>query len=122
MPTCDFIIEGGDLIDGTGAARRRADIGVAAGRIAAIGDLSTAPAGQRVDARNRIVAPGFIDVHPHDDRLLLMPTVGAPPKLSQGVTTVVTGNCGVSLAPLQPRHPPAPLDILGKDGWHYATF
>lgn len=122
MPSYDLIIEGGDLVDGTGAARRRADIGVAAGRIAAIGDLSAEPAGRRVDARNRIVAPGFIDVHTHDDRLLLMPTAGAHPKLSQGVTTVVAGNCGVSLAPLQTRHPPAPLDILGKDGWHYATF
>lgn len=122
MPACDLIIEGGDLVDGTGAARRRADIGVTGGRIAAIGDLSAEPAGQRVDARNRIVAPGFIDVHTHDDRLLLMPTVGAHPKLSQGVTTVVAGNCGVSLAPLQTRHPPAPLDILGSDGWHYTTF
>jgi len=122
MPAYDLIIEGGDLVDGTGAARRRADIGVAAGRIAAIGDLSAQPAGQRVDARDRIVAPGFIDVHTHDDRLLLMPIVGAHPKLSQGVTTVVAGNCGVSLAPLQTRNPPAPLDILGSDGWHYATF
>lgn len=122
MPAYDFIIEGGDLVDGTGAPRRRADIGVAAGRICAIGDLSAEPAGQRVDARNRVVAPGFIDVHTHDDQLLLMPTAREHPKLSQGVTTVVTGNCGVSLAPLQTRHPPAPLDILGDGGWHYATF
>jgi N-acyl-D-amino-acid deacylase len=118
----DLVIEGGELIDGTGAARRRSDVGVAAGRIIAIGDLSGMSARQRVDARGRIVAPGFIDVHTHDDRLLLMPTVGPHPKLSQGVTTVIVGNCGVSLAPLRTRNPPAPLDILGHDGWHYATF
>ena len=118
----DLIIEGGDVIDGTGAARVRADVGMKGANIAAIGDLSHEPAAERFDARGRIVAPGFIDAHTHDDRLLLMPTHGAHPKLSQGVTTVVTGNCGVSLAPLQTQTPPAPLDILGKDGWVYRSF
>jgi N-acyl-D-amino-acid deacylase len=56
-------------------------------------------------------------VHTHDDRLLLDAPVGAHPKLSQGVTTVVTGNCGISLAPL-----PAPLDLLGDDAWRYDRF
>lgn len=118
----DLIIEGGELIDGTGAARVRADLGVSGGKILSIGDLSAAPAGERVSAHGRIVAPGFIDVHTHDDRLLLTPAAGAHPKLSQGVTTVVAGNCGVSLAPLETTNPPPPLDILGTDGWIYPDF
>jgi N-acyl-D-amino-acid deacylase len=119
----DLIIEGGTVIDGSGAPRLRADLGLAAGRIAAIGDLAAAPARERFDARGRIVAPGFIDVHTHDDRLLLDAPVGAHPKLSQGVTTVITGNCGVSLAPLQTRtRPPAPLDLLGTDAWRFGRF
>ena len=118
----DLIIEGGELIDGTGAARVRADLGVSRGKILSIGDLSAAPANERVSAHGRIVAPGFIDVHTHDDRLLLTPTAGAHPKLSQGVTTVVAGNCGVSLAPLETANPPPPLDILGADGWIYPDF
>lgn len=118
----DFIIEGGEVIDGTGAARVRADLGVSQGKIVSIGDLSSVPASERVSAHGRIVAPGFIDAHTHDDRLLLMPTVGPHPKLSQGVTTVVSGNCGVSLAPLETENPPPPLDILGTDGWVYRSF
>lgn len=118
----DVIVEGGEVIDGTGAPRLRADVGVFQGKIAAIGDLASAPATERVSALGRIVAPGFIDTHTHDDRLLLMPTAGPHPKLSQGVTTVIAGNCGVSLAPLETANPPAPLDILGTDGWVYRSF
>ncbi|MGJ7555568.1 N-acyl-D-amino-acid deacylase family protein [Variovorax sp. RB3P1] len=119
----DLIIEGGSVIDGTGASRVRADVGIAAGRIALIGDLSAVPGRERFDARGRIVAPGFIDVHTHDDRLLLDTPVGAHPKLSQGVTTVVTGNCGISLAPLlAPRTLVAPLDLLGTDAWRFGRF
>lgn len=118
----DLIIEGGELIDGTGAPRWRTDIGVSEGKITAIGDLASAPATERFNALRRIVAPGFIDAHTHDDRLLLMPTMGPHPKLSQGVTTVIAGNCGVSLAPLETTNPPAPLDILGTDGWVYRSF
>ncbi|QNK66355.1 D-aminoacylase [Variovorax sp. PAMC26660] len=122
-PMLDLIIEGGCVIDGTGAPRWRADVGIAAGRIAGIGDLSAVPARERFDARGRIVAPGFIDVHTHDDRLLLDTPTGAHPKLSQGVTTVVTGNCGISLAPLKaPATLPAPLDLLGTDAWRFNSF
>ncbi|MFZ3120924.1 MAG: D-aminoacylase, partial [Variovorax sp.] len=63
----DLIIEGGTVIDGTGAPRMRADLGILAGRIARIGDLADVAAHARFDARERIVAPGFIDVHTHDD-------------------------------------------------------
>ena len=118
----DIVIEGGDLVDGTGAARVRADIGIRWDTIAAVGDLKNVPARQRVNAQGRIVAPGFIDVHTHDDQLLLMPSPGAHPKLSQGVTTVITGNCGISLAPLVHRGPPAPLDLLGSDNFRFNSF
>ncbi len=109
----DVLFTGGTVIDGTGAPRERADVAVTGDRIAAVGDLAGAQAGRTVDATGRIVSPGFIDAHTHDDNLLLVdPDV--TPKTSQGVTTVIAGNCGVSLAPLTPGRPtPPPLDLLG---------
>ena len=102
----DVLLTGGTVIDGTGAARVRADVAVAGDRIAAVGDLAGAQAARTVDATGRIVSPGFIDAHTHDDNLLLVdPDV--TPKTSQGVTTVIAGNCGVSLAPLTPGRPGA---------------
>ncbi|VDR28483.1 D-aminoacylase [Raoultella terrigena] len=69
-------------------------------------------AGERiVEALGLALAPGFIDVHTHDDRALLMPEMMTA-KLSQGVTTVITGNCGLSLAPAQMTNVPAPLDLI----------
>ncbi|MES2183687.1 MAG: D-aminoacylase [Pseudomonadota bacterium] len=119
----DLIVEGGTVVDGSGAARVRADVGVAAGRIVSVGLLGNVAARERFDATGRIVAPGFIDVHTHDDRLLLGTASGPHPKLSQGVTTVITGNCGISLAPLvADRTPPAPLDLLGTDMWLFERF
>lgn len=119
----DLIISGGSVIDGSGAARVRADVGISQGRIVAVGDLTGRQALERFDATGRIVSPGFIDVHTHDDRLLLTTPVGPHPKLSQGVTTVVTGNCGISLAPLATSQtPPAPLSLLGSDDWSYGGF
>jgi N-acyl-D-amino-acid deacylase len=114
----DLLIADADVIDGTGAPRWRADVAVAGGRIAAVGQLQGQAARQQVAAAGLVLAPGFIDTHTHDDRLLLEPpSDGAHPKLSQGVTTVVTGNCGISLAPLvHPSAPPPPLDILGTGG------
>ncbi len=121
--TLDLIIEGGTVIDGTGAPRRRVDVGIAGNRIVRLGDLADVPAARRFDASGHIVAPGFIDVHTHDDRLLLDAPEGPHPKLSQGVTTVITGNCGISLAPLQSAGtPPAPLDLLGTGAWRYERF
>ena len=118
----DLVIEGGELIDGTGAPRQHADIGIKGDKIVAIGQLANQPARKRVCVKGRIVAPGFIDVHTHDDCLLLRPQPGAHPKLSQGVTTVVTGNCGISLAPLITNAPPAPLDLLGNSDWRFDSF
>ncbi len=110
----DLILTGGTIIDGTGADRRRGDIAVTGGRISAVaapGELRRG-ATRAIDVSGRIIAPGFIDVHTHDDDAVLSnPSMVA--KISQGVTTVVTGNCGVSLAPSRPVDPPAPMNLLG---------
>lgn len=110
----DLIIEGGWLIDGLGAPRRRADVGVAGDRVAAIGDLSGVAAKRRLDARGKIVAPGFIDSHGHDD-LMFVEKPGLEWKTSQGITSVVVGNCGVSGAPAPlPGNTAAALALLGE--------
>src|SRR5919201_4080485 len=114
----DLLIRNAMVIDGTRAPRYQADIGVSAGRIAAIGRLDSAHAGVELDASGKVAAPGFIDAHTHDDRLMLSAPDMAP-KVSQGVTTVVAGNCGCSLAPA-PNGMPAPvtppLDLLDDEG------
>jgi len=95
----DLKIVGGQLIDGTGALGRLANVGIRGDRIADVGDLSAIPAKKTLDAAGRCVTPGFIDVHSHSDAYLLIEP-SAPSKIFQGVTTEVVGNCGASAAPL----------------------
>ncbi|HTV45965.1 MAG TPA: D-aminoacylase [Stellaceae bacterium] len=119
----DFILRGGAVIDGSGAPRRRADVAITGDRIVEVGSVGKATGAREIDVSGRIVAPGFIDVHTHDDRALFAtPEMAA--KASQGVTTVVTGNCGISLAPLAIDHaPPPPLDLIGEAGdYRYYRF
>ena len=115
----DLLIEGGTVIDGTKAPRFEADLGVAGGRIVAVatpGTLRGHPAHQRIAAHGKVVAPGFIDAHTHDD-LALLRAPGMDFKVSQGVTTVVTGNCGISPAPLDDDTPtPPPITLAVHDG------
>lgn len=102
----DVLIRNGQLYDGTGIPPRAGDIGIRSGRIAGIGDLTQAIGDEEIDASGLAVAPGFIDTHTHDDLgLLTDPDMSC--KVSQGVTTVVTGNCGFSIAPVYgDRRPP----------------
>ena len=94
----DYLIKNGQLIDGTGSPARRADVGITDGKIAAIGDLSAAQAGTVIDAAGKTVTPGFIDIHRHADAALFRPHFGEL-ELKQGLTTIVNGNCGLSITP-----------------------
>ena len=98
---CDLIIRDATVFDGTGAPRFRADVGVTGDRITAVGDLGAASGGPRGDRDRQGARPGFIDAHTHDDRAVLCGPECMLCKMSQGVTTVVVGNCGISLSPVR---------------------
>src|SRR5271170_3097555 len=115
---CDLIIRDATVFDGTGAPRFKADVGVTGDRIIAVGDLGASSAEREVVATGKALAPGFIDAHTHDDRAVLCGPSCMLCKMSQGVTTVVVGNCGISLSPSRmTQRPPPPLDLLGDESW-----
>jgi N-acyl-D-aspartate/D-glutamate deacylase len=97
----DLVIRGGDVVDGSGAGPRPADVAVDGDRISEVGVVSEAGRTE-LDARGRIVTPGFIDIHTHLDAQLFWDPV-ASPSCWHGVTTVVMGNCGVTFAPVRPE-------------------
>lgn len=99
----DTVISGGTVIDGSGKSSVRADVGIRAGKIAAIGDLSSAAATRTIQAAGKCVTPGFIDIHRHADAAVFRPNFGEL-ELSQGLTTIVNGNCGLSVAPMAGEH------------------
>ncbi len=122
MPT-QFIISGATLIDGSGAGRFQADVAISDGIISEIGQFDKGAGVSVRQADGLVLTPGFIDSHTHDDGYLLAHP-DMTPKVSQGVTTVVTGNCGISLAPLPFTGAiPQPLDLLGPaELFHFRTF
>jgi N-acyl-D-aspartate/D-glutamate deacylase len=96
----DLLLEGGTVIDGTGAAPRTADVGIRDGRIVEVGRISE-PARERIDASGAWVTPGFIDIHTHYDGQATWDETFSP-SIHHGVTTLVMGNCGVGFAPVRP--------------------
>lgn len=124
----DLIIRGGTVVDGSGAAAVRADVGVLEGRITGIGDLADQESRDVIDASGLVVSPGFIDVHTHSDFTLLH-NPQAQSKVRQGVTTEIGGNCGFSVAPVRREKldllrnyvgfmpVPLPFDWEGLDGF-----
>ena len=123
-PMHDVVFRGAQIVDGTGEAPYIGDLAVHGDRIAAVTPAgSVASAILEIDASGQVISPGFIDTHTHDDNAVLV----APemtPKISQGVTSVVVGNCGISLAPtVFAGDPPPPLNLLGqKDRFCFARF
>ena len=122
----DAVLRNATIYDGTGVPPFQGDVAFSGDRIVAIlrkGESTKLTGDQELDCQGFAVAPGFIDAHTHDDRIVL----DAPdtlPKISQGVTTVVVGNCGISLAPVQfENDPPPPMNLLGgREAFQFASF
>ncbi|MDD2711261.1 MAG: D-aminoacylase [Verrucomicrobiae bacterium] len=118
----DLVFRNGTIVDGTGNSRFGGDLGIRNGRLEAVGDVGAAQAASEFDLKGKIVSPGFIDVHTHDDQLLFV-SPEMSPKVSQGVTTVLTGLCGISLAPLISNSVPPPLNLLDAGGaYRFGSF
>jgi len=124
MDTCETLIRNASVIDGTGRAPFVADVAISDATIVRVGPSSDLRAEHVIDAGGLALAPGFIDVHTHDDTNVVR-TPGMWPKLSQGVTTVIVGNCGISAAPgrLRDGALPVPFALLGGAGaFVYPSF
>jgi N-acyl-D-amino-acid deacylase len=123
MPHCDLLIRNARLIDGSGAAERASTIAVTQGRIVGVDVGSDWHAEENVEAAGMVLAPGFIDTHTHDDTSVIE-TPAMLPKLTQGVTTVVVGNCGISASPVLQHNPlPDPMELLGTPAMvQYRSF
>jgi len=100
MAAFDLVVRGGTVVDGTGSPPREADVGIIGNKIAAMGAIPSAGA-QEIDAKGKLVTPGFVDIHTHYDAQAVWDSHMAPSSW-HGVTTAVMGNCGVGFAPCKP--------------------
>ena len=123
MIHCDLHIRNAQVVDGTGAEAQSIDVAVRDGRICELGPSLSCHANETWNAEGMTLAPGFIDVHTHDD-IAVVRSPEMLPKLSQGVTTVVVGNCGISASPVTLRGDlPDPMNLLGEpDDFRFPTF
>ncbi|MFC5861925.1 amidohydrolase family protein [Acidicapsa dinghuensis] len=123
MLTCDTLIRNAHILDGSGSPVELADVAIKDGLILAIHPRLDYQSSSTVDADGLTLAPGFIDTHTHDDIAILRDPAMLP-KLSQGVTTVIVGNCGISASPVHLHGSlPDPMNLLGESGdFRYATF
>jgi len=123
MLQCDTLIRSATVYDGSGGPPSLLDVALREGSICDIGSSLPHAASHIFDAHGLALAPGFIDVHTHDDTVVIRRPQMLP-KLSQGVTTVITGNCGISAAPVRLREGvPDPMNLLGRaDDFRYPTF
>jgi N-acyl-D-amino-acid deacylase len=121
--TCDILIRNVQILDGSGGEPQPGSVAIESGRIKAVGDLAGYSARHILDGDGKMLAPGFIDAHTHDD-LYVIRAPEMLPKLSQGVTTVIVGNCGISASPVSlTGDPPDPMNLLGEPReFRYPTF
>ena len=108
----DVVIRNGLVVDGTGNPGRLADVAIRDGRIVAVGKVSDR-GDREIDAEGFVVAPGFVDVHTHFDAQVFWDTTLSPSPL-HGVTTVISGNCGFTIAPLEPEHGDYMMQMLAR--------
>lgn len=128
----DLVIRGGTVVDGTGARMKDADVAISDGRIVEVGKVA-ATGQEEIDARDRLVMPGFVDVHTHYDAQVTWANQILPSSCN-GVTTVLMGNCGVGFAPVRPDHHDMLIslmegvedipEVVMKEGlpWNWASF
>ncbi|MFM7501987.1 MAG: amidohydrolase family protein, partial [Betaproteobacteria bacterium] len=109
------------IVDGSGDPGFKADLLLRDGMIIAVGEKLEAPVEHEHECQGKVLCPGFIDVHTHDDAMVLT-SPEMLPKISQGVTTVIVGNCGISLAPLTSKAPVAPLTLLCQSMYQFRSM